>query len=228
MQKIKVHGVFRAGSNYAKALLELNYEVKVVNGDGGFKHTPIPAIFEGREWIPPQAPILGMVKDPWAWLVSMWRYVNGVGSQHVICGKTWHQFLRSPLIVFFGGHDCFPKQRFASPVEYWNAMAFNLRSVGRYSLIARYEDLLRDPETACWRIEDQLALERRSGSFVNVPNRTLNMADRARTRVEDYMTEEPFDADYYLLRGYSAQFDRGDRRLVRRQLDENLVEQLGY
>lgn len=70
MRIVKLHGAFRSGSNYVKALLELNYEVSVVNGHGGFKHTPITAIFEGREWIPPPDPILGVVKNPWAWLVS--------------------------------------------------------------------------------------------------------------------------------------------------------------
>lgn len=130
MQRLKLHGAFRTGSNYIKALLELNYDVTVVNGYGGFKHAPIPAIFEGRDWCPPSDPILGTVKEPWSWLVSMWRYVNGVGSQHVRCGRSWPQFLNSPIIVTFGGHDRFPHQRYATPIDYWNTMAYNLLSVG--------------------------------------------------------------------------------------------------
>ena len=46
---LKMYGAFRSGSNYTKALLDLNHNVEVKNSDGGYKHAPHPAIFDGRD-----------------------------------------------------------------------------------------------------------------------------------------------------------------------------------
>ena len=129
--RLKHHGAFRTGSNYLRALLELNYDVELVNGMGGFKHAPVPALFDDREWLPPADPIVGTVKDPWSWLPSMWRYVQGVGGRHVRGGATWERFLVEPICVTHGGHAGFPSYRFAGPVDYWNAMAHNLVDVSQ-------------------------------------------------------------------------------------------------
>ncbi len=148
--KLKLFGAFRSGSNYARALLELNYDVRVLSGNGGFKHAPVPAVFDDESFRPFPWPILASVKDPYAWLASMWRYVNDVGSRHTIHGATWETFLTEPLIVFQGNLEAFPRYRFANPADYWNAINYNLLSLpeARRSVV-RYEDMLEDPEREC-------------------------------------------------------------------------------
>lgn len=103
------------GSSDITTLLELNYAASIVNSYGGFKHLPTPTLFDGREWAHPEDPILGAVKDPWASLVAMWRYVDGVRRQHVFFSTPWSRFIESPLVVSFGGRPDFPEQPFASP-----------------------------------------------------------------------------------------------------------------
>jgi hypothetical protein len=225
--RLKSHGAFRTGSNYLKALLELNYDVDVVNSGVGFKHMPVPAIVAGREFVPPEDPILGSVKDPWSWLPSMWRYVSGRGAQNVSCGATWTEFLRQPITVTHGGHPGFPRYRFASPVDYWNAMAANLGSLDR-AIVVRYEDVLEDPQAATGRVAERFDIASRPGPFIDVPQRTVNMADRHRTRLEQYVTPETFDRRYYDERLYLAAFSRRDQRTVSSQLDDALTRQLGY
>ena len=227
MRRLKAHGAFRTGSNYLKALLELNYDVQVVNGDGGFKHAPVPALMSGRDFVPPQLPILGTIKDPWSWLPSMWRYVSGRGAAHVAAGRTWREFLAEPITVTHGGHQGFPRYRFASPVDYWNAMAANLGSLDD-AVVVRYEDVLVDPEGSTRRVADRFALPSSGGPFVDVPRRTHNMADRNRSHLDDYVTSELFDRDYYERRRYLEEFSRRDRRTVRSQLDDALLRQFRY
>jgi hypothetical protein len=228
VRRLKSHGAFRSGSNYLKALLELNYEVEVVNGHGGFKHAPIPALFDGRnQWQPPPDPVIGSVKNPWSWLRSMWRYVNGRGAQHVECSRPWAAFLRSSVTVTHGGHPGFPRYRFASPMDYWNSMAANLASFDR-GLVVRYEDALLDPVDTCRSIAERYDLPSRPHDFTRVAARTSNMADRPRRGLRDYVTGEAFDARYYLEERYLAEFSWRDRRLVRTALDDLLLRRFDY
>ena len=79
--EMKIFGAFRSGTNFTKALLEINYDAWVRTRNGGFKHAPVPAVFVGSaEWMRPKDPVVGVVKDPWSWLPSMWTYVSGPGS----------------------------------------------------------------------------------------------------------------------------------------------------
>ncbi len=226
---MKLHGTFRSGSNYVKALLELNYEVEVHNGDGGFKHAPYPAMFEGRDWIPPQTPVLVTVKDPHAWLTSMWRFVQGKGSQHVRCGSSWETFLVDPLIVFHGGFAGFPRYRFANPVDYWNAMYYNLLSLDpeiRY--VARYEDALAGPEVVCDRIAQQFDLSRVTPEFIRITKRVQNMADRPRSTIEDYAHESTFDPNDYTDKRYLDEFTEAQHGWVVRSVDADVASELHY
>ena len=226
---LKVHGTYRSGSNYLKALLELNYDVDVRNGDGGFKHAPYPAVFGGSRWVPPPVPVLVTVKDPYSWLTSMWRYMNGKGARHTIGGSTWERFLHDPLIVFDGDSDGFPRFRFADPIDYWNAMYYNLLSLDpRVRHLVRYRDSLTDPIRVCDGIAKQFGLARSSPRFIDVRQRVRNMADRPRSHIEDYVHESPFDPTYYLDREYLNEYSPADRRWVRHRVDSDIAALLGY
>ena len=226
---LKLHGTFRSGSNYSKALLKLNYEVEVNNGDGGFKHAPYPAMFAGRDWVPPTRPVLVTVKDPYAWLTSMWRFAQDKGSQHVECGATWNDFLVEPLIVFHGGFAGFPRYRFANPVDYWNAMYYNLLSLdAEIRHVVRYEDTLSDPEAVCDRIAEQFGLLRMTTEFVRVTRRVRNMADRQRDTIDDYVQQTTFDPSYYTDRRYLDEFSEAQHGWVLRTVDADLASRLRY
>lgn len=219
--QLNLFGAFRSGTNYVRALLELNCRVEVVPG-AGFKHAPVPARFEG--------PVLGVVKDPYSWLVSMWRYVNERGAKHTICGKTWKRFLREPLVVFHGDIPGFPRYRFASPIEYWNCMAYNLVCLdpGR-TWIIRYEDLLEEPRTAIQTTAEAFGLESSADTFRKVEKRTRNVgARRQEKRVDSYVTSERFEPAYFLQHRYMDEFSRLQRRSVLRAIDPVVADAFMY
>ncbi len=70
--EVALSGAFRSGTNVVRALLELNHGVTVVHA-GGWKHAPVP--------VSEQSPVVGVVKDPYAWLVSMWTYTRDRGAR---------------------------------------------------------------------------------------------------------------------------------------------------
>ncbi len=219
--ELNLVGPFRSGTNWLQALLELNHDVRLVPA-AGFKHHPVPASAHG--------PVVGVLKDPLAWLVSMWRYVNDVGARHTRCGATWDDFLVTPLEVFHGGIEGFPHQRFATPVDYWNAMGANLLSLpGQRCRVVRYEDLLADPAAVIGGIADHFGLPRRTDDFQHVTRRTRNLAPGALPRsAEHYTHDTVFDPTPYLAGGHLDAFTRRQRRTVRRQLDTQVLAGVGY
>ena len=229
-RQLKLFGAFRSGSNYLRSLLELNYDVRVLSGIDGFKHAPVPAVFEGQTFRPFPWPILATVKDPYAWLVSMWRYVNDVGAKHTIHGATWGSFLTEPLIIFQAKLEGFPKYRFANPVDYWNAINYNLLSLPDESRrVVRYEDVLADPERECESIATHFALVRVSDTFEKVEQRVRNMGDRERPRdAAEYVREEAFDPAPYQARAFESEFSKRQRRAVHDGLDAEICRRLGY
>jgi hypothetical protein len=229
-KQLKLFGAFRSGSNYLRSLLELNYDVRVLSGIDGFKHAPVPAVFEGETFRPFPWPILATVKDPYSWLASMWRYVNDVGGKHTIHGATWGAFLTEPLVIFQAGIDGFPKYRFANPVDYWNAINYNLLSLPDDARrIVRYEDVLADPEAACKAVATQFALDRVTTEFENVEQRVRNMGDRERPRdASEYVRGEAFDPTPYREGAHEAQFSKRERRAVHDALDADICRRLDY
>lgn len=224
MQRIKLHGAFRSGTNYLKALLELNHDVELVGSNGGWKHAPVPATFmHDRGW-----PIVGVVRNPWHWLVSLWSYAQADGSTHIDVAGSWRRFLVSPMTIGYRLAESNPAFRFASPPDYWNAMVVSLFSVGDRAHVVRYEDAVAEPQATCAKIAVGLDLERRAGPFRAVDLRTRNMTDRRRTRLEEYTTEVAFDRATALSAVAAERFTRSEARDVRRRLDAALLARLDY
>lgn len=223
---LTMHGAFRSGTNFVKTLLEVNWDVQVHNGRGGFKHAPIPALFADATWTVPDVVPIGVVKDPWAWLVSMWRFVEDRGGRHVEVGETWSAFLRSPIVVTDATFEGFPRFWYASPVDYWLAMADSITSSTAWWV--RYEDVLAAPWEVMARGAEQLGLDRTSDDFVVPRTRTMNMRDRGRSRLDEYVSSDVFDAAWYRDEAYLAEFSPEDRAAVILRLDRGVVTTAGY
>ena len=154
--------------------------------------------------------------------------MNGKGARHTIGGSTWRRFLHEPLIVFDGDVDGFPRFRFADPIDYWNAMYYDLLSLDpRVRHLVRYGDSLTDPIHVCARIAKQFELTRSSPRFIDVRQRVRNMADRPRSRIEDYVHESSFDPSYYLDCEYLHEYSPADRLWVRNRVDSDIAGLLG-
>jgi len=178
--RLRLHGAFRSGTNYMKALLEINGDVELSGDWGGWKHAPIPAPYEGP-------PVLGVVRDPFVWVVSLWRFVESGGRKHITCGPSWRSFVSDPITVTHGERN-WPVFRFASPADYWNAMTASLMSS---ATIVRYEDARDQPAETCEKLAAQFGIALKP-VFTPVVMRTRNMVDRRRTVLEDYVTDERY------------------------------------
>lgn len=231
--RLKLFGAFRSGTNYVKTLLEVNYRVRVATNDGGFKHFPVPARYRGAEFQPFPMHILLVTKDPYSWLTSMWSYVQGTGAGHVRCGGDWGEFLVRPLFVTSPAYDAFPEQRFASPVEYWNAVnhsALSLPDTRRTTI--RYETLLERTEQVITDVALARGLDMRraarTGGFQDTDQRTRNMQDRQRNDIDDYVTDQHFDATPYVERQYLDAFSDAQLASVAERLDPDVCVALDY
>jgi len=223
-------GAFRSGTNYVRAIMELNYDVSVSNNLGGWKHVPVPALSRQGRWNTGADLILLVAKEPFGWLVSLWKYAAGPGGRHVDAPASWSEFLESPLKVTRGNVEGFPSYRFSSPVDYWNAINWNLLSIPEPKrLVVRYEDVLRSPAERCAQVAATWTLQRRARrEFVTPPATMRNLVDRPRSDVREYVTEVPFDPAPYLERSYLDGFSSSQLEMVARALDDDVVAGLEY
>jgi hypothetical protein len=223
-------GAFRSGTNYAKALLELNYEVVVSARRAGWKHAPVPGLLRGAALVLPGDGVLGVVKHPLSWLVSLWRFVDGVGARHFETASTFDSFLELPLTITNADMANFPRYRFASPADYWSAMTVNLLSLSAdESYTVRYEDLLADAEGACRDIAERFDLHSTSEEFVHVTDRVRRMGDRRRSgQMGEYVVDEAFDPIPYREETHRSAFTTGQLEVIAAQLDEESMRALDY
>jgi hypothetical protein len=226
-QEVKLYGAFRSGTNFVKSVLELNYDAWVRTRAGGWKHGPVPAVFEGSgDWAPSAAPILGVVKDPWSWLVSFWRYADGPGKTNVDCAPTWEGFLRSPISVYNGAMPGFPKQWYRTPVDYWITMAVSPGAAGGTTV--RYEDMLLSPRETANALADQLGLTRQNSKFVVPTDSSPRGGDAVFKTATDVATGVAFDAAIYTERQFMHAYTANDLAFVTSVLTSAPMSDIGY
>ena len=74
-----------------------------------------------------------------------------------------------------------------------------------------------------------MGLKRISTEFISPQKEVKRINDAETTKsLEDYQTEVDFNKGRYLQHGYMADFDEEDLRFVLNQLDDELLEKLGY
>lgn len=118
MQKIRVIGVPRSGTNLAKYLLESHTDFRCYFNDGWWKHAVIPALYEGREPKLDPTPTVVMFRDPVAQMIAFFRF-SEKGRRAIYGDATGNglgYFLRSPV------HTDAPRgfrYRFPTPIAYW-------------------------------------------------------------------------------------------------------------
>lgn len=222
--EVNIYGAFRRGTNHVKAVLELNYALWVRTRNGGFKHAPIPALFDQDGWAPRES--IGVVRDPWAWLPSIWRYATGPGSNNVTCAATWDAFLVEPIEIYSGALSGFPRYWYRSPVDYWTAMVVSFGA--EMTSVVRYEDALAGPEETCDSIARRYGASRRQVEFL-VPDRAMRRAGDDRfLSLDDATLQHDFDREHQEQRRYMDQYTPANIDDVNELLIEDIIGPLGY
>jgi hypothetical protein len=222
--EVNIYGVFRSGTNYVKALLDLNYTMWVRTRNGGFKHAPIPALFDQSGWVARES--IGVVRDPWAWLPSMWDYAPGPGNYNVTCASSWDAFLVEPLEIYSGALAGFPRYWYRTPVDYWTAMVASFKA--KSTVVVKYEDALAHPEKTCDGVAGEYGASRLRAEFL-VPRRTMRRASDDRFEsMADATSEQVFDREYYEHGRYMDRYSSSNIEAVNKLLIDDIVGPLGY
>lgn len=216
---IKQYGLKRSGTNYLRYLIEENFkDVKVLVDILGWKHGyPSQSVTTNwknwyPEWQPDKNPAtpelieeikqsvregrywhLLMVKDPFAWIISMRKYLK--------TGFSAGDVEQLSMV--------------------WNTMLFqylNFRAYTPRTIIVRYEDFLLNLEDSMKLLQDTTELEQTGkGTFWTAPELTLERGNDDQDH-KGCMTKEEFQKDYYLQRRFMEEFDGEQLDVVRRVL----------
>jgi hypothetical protein len=223
---VKVHGIFRSGTNLAKFMLQQQFDCTPAFHLGGHKHLPLPCIPGTTEhaWIR----TIVCVKNPLASLVSLFRYAQTVKFKHFDCARDWDGFLRGRLVIRMNANPDWPAYRYADPVDYWNAFYANAFSIPpQHLFVLNYEELLRDPAGVMARLAAQFSDLPRTGAACTLPVHKLSRGGDAQAQavLEDGAFE---DAAWYHERRYLEAFDEQQLRQVVRRIDRDVLAAAGY
>lgn len=235
LPRVAVVGALRTGTNYLKFLLETNYAVRAEFNAFGWKHGGVPILPAGGPASYPDLPLVYIVKNPFAFVLSLHRYHRRKREQghaiSLVAADAWEDFLVGPIEIFDSQLEGSPRMRFANPIQYWNFLYWNLETLDRrrFRVIGfSYERLVEAPETLR-EVESIAALARRHETLVTPRNHLRRLAGSpADARPEAYETDDGFDVAYYTERRYLEGFSDDQRAFVRNQADPWLMERRGY
>lgn len=228
-KKIAVMGCFRSGTNFAKTLLEHNYNCKVRNDILGWKHGYLPIISPDSEatYSVDYDKAFFITKNPFSFLVSLFNYHREV-QRNLIAPNVFKEFLRSRITIFDQAQNDSVQYRFANPIELWNSMNWNYSSHSDFIHI-RYDKLIRDPETICAKAAAKMGLVRTSENFFSPSKKVKRINDSEKlSSKKDYLSEKDFNKNHYLDNQYMDTYDAADKEFVMQQIDPQLSHKLGY
>ena len=235
LPRVAVMGALRSGTNYLKFLLETNYVVRADFSAYGWKHGGVPVLPAGAPGTYPDVPLLYVVKNPYAFALSLHRYHRRARERghaiSLVAADAWDDFLVGPIEIFDSQLEGSPRMRFANPIQYWNFIYWNLETLDRGRFRAcglNYETLVADP-TALRTIEAVAPLERRQ-TETRTPGHHLRRLGGGAIDIAPgaYETRDEFDARYYIDRRYLEAFSDAQASFVRAQADPWLMERRGY
>lgn len=238
MQKktdIAVVGAFRSGTNYARAVLESNFNAVAHYNTFGWKHGFVPVFAPGCEIPFPRMRGVFMTKDPYSFLTSFFKF-HSSGPNATVGGEGWKDFLRARITVFNGKRGSSVELRFANPVEYWNSLNWNFWSAAERGRLVhlRYEAALEQPLEEFQHVATELGLTRITDEF-DVPSGNMKrMADSQKARSGGYEATDAqgrtfeFKSERYTEKQYLEAYSEADLDFVAGQLDPELCRCLGY
>lgn len=197
MKYVKVYGVPRSGTNFLRAVLELNFDCRVVANIGGSKHEFIKDYSTNFEQVKTdlddsdiesienglrkgEIPKVLVVKNPYAWVVSIANY-RGVELDD---RKIRH------YMDYYVEHN-----------NHW---------AERCELIVGYDDLLQLPEKFLSDFEN-LGFERTRSEYIRPEKRLRPGVD---IQLKDNYYEKKFNEEYYRDKLYLKEFSKENLDII--------------
>ncbi len=181
----------------------------------GWKHMLAPPRWRLERSIRPlgQTHFLFLVKNPYAWLLSLHRHPY----HHPTPASDFSAFIRAAWPTL--GRENVGREPFPNPVVMWNQKNASYLALAREveGQIIRYEDLVAAPEAVIAAIAGA-GFARRAGIFENVREAVKGEEDR----------DFAYYRDYYLNERWREELKEEDARFISQQLDARILEELGY
>ncbi|MEM6483713.1 MAG: hypothetical protein AAF662_01830 [Pseudomonadota bacterium] len=188
----------------------------------GWKHAQVPCVPEGSRY-PKNIGFVTMTKNPFAWLVSLYRrpYQNArlgtrPGQESRRDTVSFLEFLESPWETV--GRE-FGPQAYETPIDMWNRKTrayLALQKLGPH-LHLRYEDLLSDTLKTLASIERMFNLARSADELADI-DKDVKGSSKSK---EDYRLAY---TQHHWRRRYSSE----ERSFAEERLDPELMNQLEY
>ncbi len=229
---VAVCGALRSGTNLLKYMLEQNYYIRVNFNAFGWKHSGVPVLSAGSSLRYPAVAVAYVVKNPYAFIVSLHRY----NQRKVLEGQRislnahpdFDRFLTGPVVISDSQLPGSPQLRFANPVQYWNFVYWNLETLDRdrFQVVGfNYEHLITDPP-GLRLVEDAIPLRRRASDVSAPPGNRLKRGSANSSASGE--SDEPFDLKYYTEERYLHSFTGEQLAFVRSEVDRWLMERRSY
>lgn len=225
--KVKVHGVFRSGTNLAKYLLLDQFDCEVAFNESGHKHLPFPYLTQDS--LNSNVPVVVCLKNPIANLVSLFKYAQSVGFLHFECGRDWDEFIRERFIIRMNADPSQAAHRFNNPIDYWNSFYYNALSLpAARTFVMKYEDLLAQPHQQVDRLHEQFPQLKRVASSFQLP-KSVMARSKDGDGLDNLVTASRFEGEgFYLGREYLKNFNQEQMNWLRQNLDRQVMNWAGY
>ena len=224
----------RSGTNYARAVLELNFHCTVLQNLFGWKHGYFSlAVSNSRiaSIMKNHGGVVFVTKHPLDSIYSLFTYYKSVG-RNIRAGDEWEDFLRRPIFLNINENTESAEYRFANPVDLWNSINWNYLSAGKVcpTFHIKYEDAYSIPQETFLAAAEFLGLARRTEGPLTVPSERLKrLGPRTLETYDQYVTGREFDKrDYYETKEYLQKYSPADLEFVAANVDHELVQKLGY
>lgn len=231
LPRIAVLGTLRSGTNLVRRLVETHWQVTADFSPYGWKHAGVPIFSPDSGFRYPGVPILYVVKNPHACMLSLYRYrmlAKTRGHRISIEGEdTLERFLTSPVTVYDSQLPGSPRLRFANPVQYWNFVNCNLELLEAPAFAVRginYDDLIADPESL--RVVEDFGPFARRRAVIRLPDAPMRR-DTDATMMRS-QSDESFSADYYTERRYLNDLTAEQIAFISDQADGWLMTRRGF
>lgn len=221
IEYVKIHGLQRAGTNYLAHLINENFsDTESLMNVGGWKHG-----FYCAPWtLGQEVHVLTVVKNPYAWLLSLYKYWKATDIGPDLSHVSFDLFIRDKAV--FEMQQGIPfLYRASNPVQHWNNMNFHWLSIRlneKKCLTVPYEALLVETHGVLNAIGRDFGLKRRPRT-VSPVNKLKASGDRP-----EMSDAEWTDKDYYLKEEFLKEYTPDMLKFVNDQLDPEVMNTLGY
>lgn len=210
----KVFGLQRTGTNLMTALLTRNFRARSIERWTDWKHGRIEKLVV--RWSDQTVRHVICVRNPYSWLLACYRYFQRAIGRDPTLPPQIQQDPQMSLERFIRT-SCY---EFASPIDRWNRLHRHWLDVlpRKSTVVVKQEDQLGDQMVVLGRLEKHLKLPRRNQRLRGIARRVDIIPNNA----------DLLKAEYYADGEYMAEYSPSLLEHINRELDPELMKQLGY